>query len=139
MKLRDYVAITLIALLAFLINKWAHKNYPQYTEPNSSASVQVTASYSSTEKDAGLKYTDDDLVDARNSGKADGKIEALLLISEKKTAELTASQIDRIIDIATRKTKEDLEKNIEFLSLLSQAAYHKGLHSGLEANEESKK
>ena len=79
--------------------------------------------------------TAEDLNRAREAGKIDGKIEALLLMSNNPV-KLTQDQINVVLESATSATKGNLESNFNFLSLLSQASFHKGLHSGLEQAEE---
>jgi hypothetical protein len=89
-----------------------------------------------------MQFSNKDLDQARQSGKVDGKIDAILMM-QSSPVKLTEDQIDNIIEIGN-KYSGDIDKNYSFLSLLSQAAFHKGLHSGLEeadklANEEYEK
>ena len=77
------------------------------------------------------QITNDDLNQARQYGKADGKAEAIMLMSNKNN-NMNTSQIEKIIAIAEQSKRNELESNSSFLSLLSQASFHKGLHSGKE-------
>lgn len=81
----------------------------------------------------GGAYTTEQVIEARQAGKLDGKIEAILLMSN--STKMTEEQTDAVIQLATDYKKENLENNSSFLSLLSQASFHKGLHSGLEQAE----
>jgi hypothetical protein len=65
----------------------------------------------------------------RNQGKVDGKIEALLMMSKNNT-ELDEEAVNKIIQLAEQSSVKDVENNPQFLSLLCQAAYHKGIISG---------
>lgn len=71
----------------------------------------------------------------RNQGKVDGKIEALLMMNKQDTV-LEKDQIVKIIEIAEKSSAEALSQNPQFLSLLCQAAYHKGIDSGYESAKE---
>lgn len=67
----------------------------------------------------------------RNQGKVDGKIEAILMMA-KNNNELDAESVNKIIELAEKSSVKDSENNSQFLSLLCQAAYHKGIISGEE-------
>ena len=71
----------------------------------------------------------------RSQGKVDGKIEALLMMN-KVDVLLKNDQIDKIIEIAEKSSANNLSENPQFLSLLCQAAYHKGISSTEEYKEE---
>lgn len=73
---------------------------------------------------------------AREAGKVDGKIEALLLM-QNVTQPIDEAFAEKIVSIAESSKPVDLQGNPAFLSLLSQAAYHKGLHVGLETSKEA--
>jgi hypothetical protein len=91
--------------------------------------------YLNSKVDSNHEVNDSQIIEAREKGKTDGKIEAMLLMNQIKS-DLDASQIDSIITIAEKSSIKDLEGNPNFLSLLNQAAFHKGLHSGLDAAKE---
>jgi hypothetical protein len=85
-------------------------------------------------KNAGdFQFTSRDIDNARQAAKMDGKIDAILMM-QNSPAKLTEEEVEKIIDLGT-KSPIDLEKNFNFLSLLSQASFHKGLHSGLDQSE----
>ena len=71
----------------------------------------------------------------RNQGKVDGKVEAMLLMSNN-SGQMSEEQIAKIIELAEKKSAETLSADNKFLSLLCQAAYHKGIASGQEASKE---
>jgi hypothetical protein len=66
----------------------------------------------------------------REQGKTDGKIEAILLMSNQLEP-VSQEQADKVLQIAENKSG-DLHKNPQFISLLCQAAFHKGLAAGEE-------
>jgi hypothetical protein len=70
----------------------------------------------------------------RNQGKVDGKIEAMLIMGSAKT-NIDKNQINKIIELAERSSS--LEDNSQFLSLLCQAAFHRGLSVGQEESVKS--
>lgn len=73
----------------------------------------------------------------REQGKVDGKIEALLILNKNDSVPLEEEQIKKIIEIAEKSSSENLNKDSQFLSLLCQAAYHKGIASAEENAKES--
>lgn len=79
------------------------------------------------------KVSVNDLALARENGKTDGKIEALLMM-QNVTQPIDQAFAEKIISIAESPKPDNFENNPSFLSLLSQAAYHKGLHTGLESS-----
>jgi len=81
-----------------------------------------------------VNYSLADLQSARESGKQDGKVEAMLMIYSNTEKNIDDESIEKIISIAENYPK-NLENNMSFLSLLSQAAFHKGLASGKESSE----
>ena len=80
-----------------------------------------------------FQFTSRDIDNTRQAAKMDGKIDAILMM-QNSPAKLTEEEVEKIIDLGT-KSPIDLEKNFNFLSLLSQASFHKGLHSGLDQSE----
>lgn len=91
--------------------------------------------YLNSKLEESCEITSSQIIEAREKGKTDGKIEAMLLMNQIKT-DLDANQIESIISIAEKSSVKDLQNNPNFLSLLNQAAFHKGLHSGLDAAKE---
>jgi len=65
----------------------------------------------------------------RTQGKVDGKIEAILMMS-RNNAEIDESMATRIIEIAENASAKEIGNDPQFLSLLCQAAYHKGISTG---------
>lgn len=78
------------------------------------------------------KITSSDVMNAREQGKVDGKIEAMLMMN-KVDLDLNDEKINQIIQIAESSNRKELANSGDFLSLLNIAAYHKGLHSGMES------
>jgi isochorismate synthase EntC len=74
---------------------------------------------------------------AREQAKIDGKIEAILMFNNLEM-NTNPEDKDSILTFMENKTKDDLEKSPQFLNLLSQAAFHKGLHTGREESEKQK-
>jgi hypothetical protein len=74
----------------------------------------------------------EDLEKYRQQGKVDGKIEAILMMNNVKM-NLSEEDAERVIQSAESANGKDLETNNSFLTLLSQAAYHKGLNVGFES------
>jgi len=99
------------------------------------SSQQVVQSFKKSKKSDWDIFTLEDMDNFRRQGKVDGKIEALLLMNKFDDA-MNNEQIDKIIEIADKCSTEDLSKNNQFLSLLCQAAYHKGISSAEENNKE---
>lgn len=79
----------------------------------------------------------DNVQTVREQAKIDGKIEAILMFNNLNVKEIPENQ-DAILAFMENKTKGDLEKSPQFLNLLSQAAFHKGLHTGREESEKQK-
>jgi hypothetical protein len=71
----------------------------------------------------------------RKEGKLDGKIEALLLM-DKFDGTIENEQVNKIIEIAEKSSADSLSTNPEFISLLCRAAYHKGISSMEQSNQE---
>lgn len=76
-----------------------------------------------------------DITFFRNQGKVDGKIEALIMMN-KIDIPLEHEQINKIIEIAEKSTTDNLSANPQFLSLLCQAAFHKGISTAEEEKNE---
>jgi hypothetical protein len=85
-----------------------------------------------------LKYNSDwqpvDIDKCRQQAKVDGKIEAILMMNHVQI-NLSEEDAERVIQSAESSNGKDLETNNSFLTLLSQAAYHKGLNVGLESTK----
>ena len=95
-------------------------------------SLDATLSLLRQRQDSKSKdYSLDDLVQARQQGKIDGKIEAILLVGNNIPDKISDSA-ESVLEIMKEKTKDELEKSPQFLNLLSQAAFHKGLSTGKE-------
>jgi thiamine biosynthesis lipoprotein ApbE len=81
----------------------------------------------------------DDINYFRNQAKIDGKVEAMLLMINTSN-EITEQQASKIIELAEKKSAETLSTDKQFLSLLCQSAFHKGMSTGQEvAKEEMEK
>ncbi len=77
----------------------------------------------------------DDINYFRNQAKIDGKVEAMLLMSNTSN-EITEQQASKIIELAEKKSAETLSTDKQFLSLLCQSAFHKGMSTGQEVAKE---
>jgi hypothetical protein len=97
-----------------------------YTKPSSSKDDDRTSNND-------FQFTSRDIDNTRQAAKMDGKIDAILMM-QNSPAKLSEEEVEKIIDLGM-KSPVDLEKNFNFLSLLSQASFHKGLHSGLDQSE----
>lgn len=82
-----------------------------------------------------MQFTAQHVNQARQAGKIDGKIEVVMMMPQNNV-QLTEEQADSLIKAASDAKSEKLEANLNFLSLLSQASFHKGLHTGLDQAEE---
>lgn len=76
--------------------------------------------------------TESDVMAAREHGKVDGKIEAILMLN-KMDQTIESNNIEEILKLSESLTAKEASTDGRFISLLSQAAFHKGLHSGMES------
>ena len=83
------------------------------------------------------QYNASEIVAARENGKIDGKIEALLMM-QTSNEPIDDAFAQKVMDLAEMPKVKDFEQNSKFISLLSHAAYHKGLHTGLESAAQEK-
>lgn len=80
----------------------------------------------------GKAVTESEVAAAREQGKVDGKIEAILMIN-KMDQNAESNNFEEILKFSEGLTCKELSADSRFISLLSQAAFHKGLHSGMES------
>lgn len=91
-----------------------------------------TKAVDSKNSNQSVGWSENDIITAREQGKVDGKVEAILMMNKMEN-QLDENQIGEIIKAAETLNGKEMSADTKFISLLSQASFHKGLHSGLES------